>query len=130
MKPTEMMKLMVGGDVEKMYVLWFQEPGVAESVIDSQSKLMFEKLLRSAEPPEKMAARMMEMGHPVLFYENTEGGHAGAGSSAEGGKSGFGRRKFRAAPRIAGWAASYLQARDLDSSPRKPSSNRRSHDCM
>lgn len=26
----------------------------------------------------KMVARMMEQGHPVLYYENTEGGHAGS----------------------------------------------------
>jgi len=26
----------------------------------------------------KMAARMMEQGHQVLFYENTDGGHAAA----------------------------------------------------
>ncbi len=26
----------------------------------------------------KMAARMLEQGHEVLFYENTDGGHAGA----------------------------------------------------
>ncbi len=25
-----------------------------------------------------MVARMMEQGHPVLYYENMEGGHAGA----------------------------------------------------
>jgi prolyl oligopeptidase len=26
----------------------------------------------------KMAARMMEQGHPIIYYENTEGGHAAA----------------------------------------------------
>ena len=26
--------------------------------------------------PRKMVARMMEQGHPVLYYENTEGGHS------------------------------------------------------
>jgi prolyl oligopeptidase len=31
----------------------------------------------------KMAARMMEQGHDVLFYENIEGGHAGAADSAQ-----------------------------------------------
>ncbi len=31
----------------------------------------------------KMAARMAAMGHPVLFYENTEGGHAGAADSKQ-----------------------------------------------
>jgi prolyl oligopeptidase len=31
----------------------------------------------------KMAARMEEQGHDVLFYENMEGGHAGAADSAQ-----------------------------------------------
>jgi len=30
----------------------------------------------------KMAAKMEEMGHPVFYYENTEGGH-GTGTTAE-----------------------------------------------
>ncbi|MEO8549786.1 MAG: prolyl oligopeptidase family serine peptidase [Kofleriaceae bacterium] len=31
----------------------------------------------------KMAARMLEQGHDVLFYENIEGGHAGAADAAQ-----------------------------------------------
>ena len=31
----------------------------------------------------KMVARMRSMGHPVLYYENTEGGHAGAANSKQ-----------------------------------------------
>jgi prolyl oligopeptidase len=31
----------------------------------------------------KMAARMIEQGHDVLFYENIEGGHAGSADSAQ-----------------------------------------------
>ncbi len=31
----------------------------------------------------KMAARMEAMGHPVLYYENTEGGHAGAANARQ-----------------------------------------------
>jgi prolyl oligopeptidase len=31
----------------------------------------------------KMAARMLEYGHRVLYYENTEGGHAGAADSEQ-----------------------------------------------
>ncbi len=31
----------------------------------------------------KMAARMIEQGHDVLYYENTEGGHAGAANSKQ-----------------------------------------------
>jgi prolyl oligopeptidase len=31
----------------------------------------------------KMAARMLEMGHPVLYYENIEGGHGGAADNSQ-----------------------------------------------
>jgi len=62
MAPMEMAKALVGGDIEKMYMLWFQEPGVAEGVLDGQARLMFEKLLRKSESPEKVAARMLESG--------------------------------------------------------------------
>jgi len=31
----------------------------------------------------KMAARMLEQGHPVLFYENLEGGHGAAANNAQ-----------------------------------------------
>jgi len=31
----------------------------------------------------KMVARMIELGHPVYYYENTEGGHAGAANAKQ-----------------------------------------------
>ena len=31
----------------------------------------------------KMAARMIEQGHPVLYYENIEGGHGGAADNEQ-----------------------------------------------
>ncbi|MDT8998124.1 prolyl oligopeptidase family serine peptidase [Paucibacter sp. APW11] len=31
----------------------------------------------------KMAARMIEQGHPVMYYENTEGGHGGAADNEQ-----------------------------------------------
>ena len=31
----------------------------------------------------KMAARMIEQGHEVLYYENIEGGHGGAADNAQ-----------------------------------------------
>jgi prolyl oligopeptidase len=30
-----------------------------------------------------MAARMLEQGHEVLYYENIEGGHGGAANNAQ-----------------------------------------------
>jgi prolyl oligopeptidase len=35
----------------------------------------------------KMVARMAEMGHPVLYYENLEGGHAGSSTNEQRAKS-------------------------------------------
>jgi pimeloyl-ACP methyl ester carboxylesterase len=62
MPPMEMAKMLVEGDVERMYMLWFQEPGVAEGVLDSQARLMFDKLLRKTESPDQVAARMLASG--------------------------------------------------------------------
>lgn len=62
MPPMEMAKLLVGGDVEKLYMLWFQQPGVAEAVLDPRARLLFEKIMRSAQSPAEMAARMQASG--------------------------------------------------------------------
>ena len=35
----------------------------------------------------KMAAKMIDMGHPVLYYENTEGGHAGSSTNEQSARS-------------------------------------------
>lgn len=42
-----------------MYMLWFQQPGVAEAVLDPQSSLLFEKLQRSGVAPELLAGAML-----------------------------------------------------------------------
>ncbi|MSX00073.1 MAG: alpha/beta fold hydrolase, partial [Actinobacteria bacterium] len=47
----DFLKMMFGEDPEQMYMRWFQEPEVAESVLDSQARLMFEKLsVRGVDP--------------------------------------------------------------------------------
>jgi pimeloyl-ACP methyl ester carboxylesterase len=56
--PTQLLRMMVGGRDEKMYMLWFQQPGVAEAVLDAQPALAFEKLLRSGVPFEEIAKRL------------------------------------------------------------------------
>ena len=38
-------------DDERMYILWFQKPGVAEGVLDANPGLVFEKLMRRGVPP-------------------------------------------------------------------------------
>jgi pimeloyl-ACP methyl ester carboxylesterase len=45
-------------DPERMYMLWFQEPGVAEAVLDPRPRLVFERLSRTGVPPEEVAARL------------------------------------------------------------------------
>ena len=39
------------GDDEKLYVLWFQRPGVAEAELDRHLHLVFEKTMRRGVPP-------------------------------------------------------------------------------
>lgn len=60
--PTKDMRALVGGDDEKLYILWFQQPGVAEGVLDSRARQLFETLMREPMPPEQAAARMLESG--------------------------------------------------------------------
>ena len=38
-------------DDEKLYILWFQKPEVAESVMDSAVRPIFEKMMRHGSPP-------------------------------------------------------------------------------
>jgi pimeloyl-ACP methyl ester carboxylesterase len=58
MPPTQLMRMMVGGKDEKLYILWFQEPGVAEGVMDKEPGLVFQKLLRTGVPMEEVAKRL------------------------------------------------------------------------
>ena len=58
MPPTQLMRMMVGGKDEKLYILWFQQPGVAEAVLDQTPGLVFEKLLRTGVPMEEIAKRL------------------------------------------------------------------------
>ena len=62
MKPTEMMRLLVNGQDEKMYVLWFQKPGVADAVLAANTRAVFEKLLRGGVSPAEATARSASMG--------------------------------------------------------------------
>lgn len=57
MPPLAMMRMMVGGEDERFYILWFQPPGQAEWKLDTQVELLFEKLMRGGVPIEAMMAR-------------------------------------------------------------------------
>ena len=52
---TEFLKMMFGDDPEQMYMLWFQEPGVAEATLDAQPGLVFEKLTVGGTDPAVLA---------------------------------------------------------------------------
>jgi pimeloyl-ACP methyl ester carboxylesterase len=57
MPTTALMRAAIPDD-EKLYILWFQEPGVAESVLDRNPRVCFEKLMRGAfEPSGGLAER-------------------------------------------------------------------------
>ena len=60
--PTSVMRAMVNGKDDRMYILWFQEPGRAESVMDSKARLIFDRLMRAPLSPEESAKRMMASG--------------------------------------------------------------------
>jgi pimeloyl-ACP methyl ester carboxylesterase len=60
--PTSVMRTMVGGDDERHYILWFQEPGRAESVMDKKVRLIFDRLMRAPQSPEETAKRVMASG--------------------------------------------------------------------
>jgi pimeloyl-ACP methyl ester carboxylesterase len=60
--PTSVMRAMVGGKDERHYILWFQEPGRAEGVMDSKARLIFDRLMRAPQSPEESARRFMASG--------------------------------------------------------------------
>jgi pimeloyl-ACP methyl ester carboxylesterase len=51
MPPTAAIRAVVGDDPDGMYMLWFQEPGVAEGVMDPQARMIFHKLMRGGISP-------------------------------------------------------------------------------
>jgi pimeloyl-ACP methyl ester carboxylesterase len=46
---------MFGEDPSNMYMLWFQEPGIAEKYLDTRARLLFEKLTIGGIDPAAMA---------------------------------------------------------------------------
>jgi pimeloyl-ACP methyl ester carboxylesterase len=60
--PTSVLRAMVNGKDERMYIVWFQEPGRAESVMDSKARLIFDRLMRAPLSREESTKRMMASG--------------------------------------------------------------------
>jgi pimeloyl-ACP methyl ester carboxylesterase len=80
---------LVGGEVERQYVAWFQEPGVAEQVMDADVRVIFDRVMRSGVSREEMvraaladgklnmnpflgAADLPRLGEPVTSPEELE----------------------------------------------------------
>ncbi len=66
MPQTSLMRTLVSGKDERMYILWFQEPGRAEGVMDSRARLIFDRLMRAPLEPGEAAKRMMASGEPDM----------------------------------------------------------------
>lgn len=65
--PTDVMLEAFGGDPEALYITWFQEPGVAEGVMDAQVRPIFELLLRGGVSPEDaLAGADDDSGRPAM----------------------------------------------------------------
>ncbi len=62
MSGTDALRALVDGDEERHYVLWFQKPGVAESVMDGRVRFLFERMLRAGIPLEQFEERVMRDG--------------------------------------------------------------------
>jgi len=60
--PTEALRMVAGDDPGSIYILWFQEPGVAEATLDREPALVFEKLMRGAVSPAEMMKEMAASG--------------------------------------------------------------------
>ncbi|KAA0235790.1 MAG: Epoxide hydrolase A [Acidimicrobiales bacterium] len=59
---TQLLRTLVGGDDQKLYILWFQEPGVAEGVMDQQVSLLFDRVMRGGLSPDQMVREMAASG--------------------------------------------------------------------
>src|SRR5262249_33553218 len=56
------LRALVGGKDERMYILWFQEPGRAEAVMDPKARLIFDRLMRAPVDPAVATSQMMASG--------------------------------------------------------------------
>ncbi len=60
--PTQLMRAAVGGQDERMYIVWFQQPGVAEAQLDPRARTLIEKLMRRAVDPALAMQRALADG--------------------------------------------------------------------
>jgi pimeloyl-ACP methyl ester carboxylesterase len=60
--PTQLMRAAVGGVDERMYIVWFQQPGVAEAHLDPRARVVFDRLMRHPLPPAEAMQRALAGG--------------------------------------------------------------------
>lgn len=60
--PTTALLRSLFPDDEKMYMLWFQEPGVAEKVLDRDPELLFRTLMRGGVDPAELLEAQLSSG--------------------------------------------------------------------
>ena len=71
--PLAVMRALVGGKDERFYILWFQEPGRAETVMDPKARLIFDRLMRAPIDPGVAASQMMADGELVAGFAAAAG---------------------------------------------------------
>lgn len=64
---TDFLRAMFGEDPEAMYMLWFQEPGVAEAVLDGDAESVFSKLTVGGIDPAVVAEHGMAREQGATF---------------------------------------------------------------
>ena len=69
--PTAMLRLAFP-DPEKLYILWFQEPGVAEPVLEANTRTLFEKMMRHASKPDVGSIAELGDANPFLRIAELE----------------------------------------------------------
>ncbi|MCG8592518.1 MAG: alpha/beta hydrolase [Proteobacteria bacterium] len=72
MNPLQMLRALAQGDDERIYILWFQKPGVAEGVLDAQVRQCFERLMRGSIDPESPEARALREGGDMNPFRNLD----------------------------------------------------------
>ena len=59
---TETMRALTGDDPDSLYMLWFQEPGVAEAAMDPAVRTLFDRMMRGGLSPDEILARRATTG--------------------------------------------------------------------
>ena len=70
--PSTAMLRLAFSDPDKLYILWFQEPGVAEPVLEANCRMLFEKMMRHASKPDIASVAELGDANPFRRLEELE----------------------------------------------------------